>query len=44
MRGIVTINRYLVRKLKNVQAEDWVEKPSDAYVPFAQKNLDHLNI
>ena len=44
MKNLITIQRYFVRKLKNVEAESWVQKPEDAYVPFQQKNLDHLNI
>ena len=44
MRSLTTIQRFYVRKLKNIEPESWVQKPDDAHVPFANKNLDHLNI
>lgn len=44
MRSVTTIQKYLIRKLKNVEPESWVERPVDAHVSYPQKNLEHLNI
>lgn len=44
MRSLITIQRYSIRKLKNVQPESWVQKPADVPLVFSNQNLDHLGI
>jgi len=35
---------YQVRKLKNIGGENWIQKPQDSSVRFADADTSHLNI
>lgn len=44
MKALITIPSFFVKKLKNVPRESWVQQPQDAYIPFSQRDTQHLNI
>lgn len=44
MRGFNTVQKYLVRKLKQVPREEWVVRPQDAYIPFQERSVGHVDI
>lgn len=36
--------RYFLRKLKDIKAESWIIKPTDATKKFTDHDLSHLNL
>jgi hypothetical protein len=41
---LVRSTRYFLKKMKEIPSETWIVKPSDASVPFSQKDQSHLSI
>lgn len=44
MRAISYIQKYFVKKLKDIPRETWVEQGEDAYVPFHHKKIDNVDV
>ena len=44
MNSLMMICRHYLRQLKNIPRESWVEQPEDAYVPYLNRDVSHLNI
>ena len=44
MIKLVTRTLFHVKQLKNVANEDWIQKPEDASVKWADADVAHLNI
>lgn len=41
---LLRTTRYFLKKMKEIPAETWIVKPTDASIPFSQKDQSHLDI